>query len=149
MDLGYAWRTLLKNPGFAATALLTLALGIGANTVIFTFVDAILLKPLPYEDADRIVRVLEKPPMGERNGISTLNFLDWQRDNAVFEFMAAQTGGAATLTGVSEPVQLRGARVSARFFDVFKIRPALGRTFLPTKTSRARSALSSSVMCSG
>jgi putative ABC transport system permease protein len=131
MDLGYAWRTLLKNPGFATTALLTLALGIGANTAIFTFVDAILLKPLPYEDADRIVRVLEKPPMGERNGISTLNFLDWQRDNAVFEFMAAQTGGAATLTGVSEPVQLRGARVSARFFDVFKIRPALGRTFLP------------------
>jgi putative ABC transport system permease protein len=131
MDLGYAWRTLLKNPGFAATALLTLALGIGANTAIFTFVDAILLKPLPYEDANRIVRVLEKPPMGERNGISTLNFLDWQRDNAVFEFMAAQTGGAATLTGVSEPVQLRGARVSARFFDVFKIRPALGRTFLP------------------
>src|SRR5262249_6140058 len=112
-------------------ALLTLALGIGANTAIYTFVDAILLKPLPYENADRIVRVLEKPPMGERNGISTLNFLDWQKDNAVFDFMAAQTGGQITLTGIAEPVQLRGARVSAHFFDIFKVRPALGRTFLP------------------
>jgi putative ABC transport system permease protein len=130
-DLRYGWRSLVKNPGFAGVALLTLALGIGANTAIFTFVDAILLKPLPYQDADRIVRVMEKPPMGERNGISTLNFLDWQKDNAVFDYMAAQTGGSVTLTGASEPVQLRGARVSAHFFDIFKIRPALGRTFLP------------------
>jgi putative ABC transport system permease protein len=130
-DLRYGWRSLVKNPGFSGVALLTLALGIGANTAIFTFVDAILLKPLPYQDADRIVRVLEKPPMFERNGISTLNFLDWQKDNTVFDYMAAQTGGSVTLTGTSEPVQLRGARVSAHFFDIFKIRPALGRTFLP------------------
>ncbi len=112
-------------------ALLTLALGIGANTAIFSFVDGLLLKPLPYPNADRIVRVLEKPPRGDRNGISTLNFLDWQKDNAVFDFMAAQTGGGATLTGVSEPVLLRGARVSAHFFDIFGVKAALGRTFLP------------------
>jgi putative ABC transport system permease protein len=130
-DLRYGGRSLVRNPGFACVALLTLALGIGANTAIFTFVDAILLKPLPYQDADRIVRVLEKPPMFERNGISTLNFLDWQKDNTVFDYMAAQTGGPVTLTGMTEPVQLRGARVSAHFFDIFKIRPALGRTFLP------------------
>ena len=74
--------------------------------------------------------MLEKPPRGERNGISTLNFLDWQKDNAVFDFMAAQTGGGATLTGVSDPVQLRGARVSAHYFDIFGIQAALGRTFL-------------------
>src|SRR4249919_2523026 len=112
-DVRYGWRSLANNPGFTAVALLTLALGIGANTAIFSFVDGVLLEPLPYANADRIVRVLEKPPRGERNGISTLNFLDWQRDNAVFDFVAAQAGGPATLTGSGEPVQLRGARVSA------------------------------------
>jgi putative ABC transport system permease protein len=130
-DLRYAGRTLAGNPGFASVALLTLALGIGANTAIFSFVDGVLLKPLPYKDAERIVRVLEKPPRGERNGISTLNFLDWQKDNTVFDFMAAQTGGAATLTGSGDAVQIRGARVSARYFDIFGIRAERGRTFLP------------------
>ena len=81
------------------------------------------------------MRVLEKPPRGERNGISTLNFLDWQKDNAVFDFMAAQSGGGATLTGVSDPMQLRGARVSAHYFDIFGIKAALGRTFLAGRGS--------------
>ena len=130
-DLRYAWRTLAHSPGFTAVALLTLALGIGANTAIFSFVDGLLLRPLPYKDANRIVRVLEKPPLFERNGISTLNFLDWQKDNTVFDFMAAQTGGSMTLTGEHDPVQLRGARVSAHFFDIFGIKATLGRTFLP------------------
>jgi putative ABC transport system permease protein len=131
-DLRYAVRTLARSPGFAFVALLTLALGIGANTAIFSFVDGLLLKPLPYANADRIVRVMEKPPRGDRNGISTLNFLDWQKDNAVFDFMAAQAGGGGvTLTGVSEPVLLRGARVSAHYFDIFGVKAALGRTFLP------------------
>src|ERR1043166_5706253 len=129
-DLRYSLRTLAASPGFTAAALLTLALGIGANTAIFSFVDGVLLKPLPYDNADRIVRVLEKPPRGERNGISTLNFLDWQKDNAVFDFMAAQGGGGATLTGVKEPILLRGSRVSAHYFDIFGIKAALGRTFL-------------------
>jgi putative ABC transport system permease protein len=122
---------LRKSPGYTAVAILTLAISIGANTAIFSFVDGVLLKPLPYRDADRIVRVLEKPPQGERNGISTLNFLDWQRDNTVFDYLSAQTGGGATLTGVSEPVQLRGGRVSADYFRIFSIEPALGRTFAP------------------
>ncbi|HLI86562.1 MAG TPA: hypothetical protein VKV17_21825 [Bryobacteraceae bacterium] len=74
-----------KAPGFTAVSLLTLAIGIGANAAIFSFVDAALLKPLPYADADRIVRVLEKPPGYSRNGISTLNYLDWAHDNTVFE----------------------------------------------------------------
>ncbi len=130
-DLRYAARTLRGSPGFSAVAILTLALGIGANTAIFSFVDGVLLKPLPYPEPDRIVRVLEKPPHGERNGISTLNFLDWQKDNSVFDYMAAQSGGGATLGGVAEPVQLRGGRVSAHYFDIFGIKAALGRTFLP------------------
>ena len=130
-DLRYAWRTLANSPGYVAVALLTLALGIGANTAIFSFVDAALLKPLPYADADRIVRVLEKPPQGERNGISTLNFLDWQRDNTVFDFMAAQSGGSMTLTGFGDPVELRCGQVSSHYFDIFGIHAALGRTFLP------------------
>jgi len=124
-------RTLRHSPGFTAVAVLTLAIGIGANTAIFSFVDAMLLRPLPYPDADRIVRVMEKPPKGERNGISTLNFLDWQKDNTVFDFMSAQTGDAVTLTGGTEPVQLRGAQVSAGYFKAFGVDAALGRTFLP------------------
>ena len=129
--LRHAARTLRQSPGFTIVAVLTLAIGIGANTAIFSFVDAMLLKPLPYPGADRIVRVMEKPPRGERNGISTLNFLDWQKDNTVFDFMSAQTGDAVTLTGGSEPVQLRGGLVSAGYFKVFGIEPALGRYVPP------------------
>jgi putative ABC transport system permease protein len=130
-DLRFGFRTLKNTPGFTAVAVATLALGIGGNAAVFSFVDGILLKPLPYGEPDRILRVLEKPPGGGRNGISTLNFLDWQKRNTVFEYMAAQTGGSVTLSGLSEPVQLRGARVSAHFFDIFGIKPALGRTFAP------------------
>lgn len=128
-DLRYGVRTLAKHRGFTVVALATLALGIGANTAIFSFVNAVLLKPLPYADPDRIVRVLERPPGGGTNGISTLNYLDWARENTVFEFIAGQTGGAVTLTGVDEPVRLRGARVSAHYFEVFGVRATLGRTF--------------------
>jgi putative ABC transport system permease protein len=130
-DLRYAARTLGNSPGFAVVAIFTLALGIGANTAIFSFVDGILLKPLPYPESDRIVRVLEKPPGFPRNGISTLNFLDWQRQNTVFDFMAAQTGGAMTLSGASEPLLLHCGRVSAHYFEIFGINAVMGRTFLP------------------
>ena len=128
-DLRYAARMLVKTPGFTIVALVTLALGIGANTAIFSFVDAVLLKPLPYADADRIVRVMEKPPHYERNGISTLNFLDWRNQNTVFEYMAAQSGAEATLTGSGEPVQLRRNTVSVPYFDIFGVHAVLGRTF--------------------
>jgi predicted permease len=130
-DIKYGFRTLLKSPGFTTVAVLTLAIGIGANTAIFSFVDGVLLKPVPYANADRIVRVLEKPPgdADARNGISTLNYLDWQRQNSVFQYMAARTGGSVTLTGVNEPVQLRGARVSAHWFDILGVGAVMGRTF--------------------
>src|SRR5215467_2227348 len=121
-DLRYSVRTLARSPGFAIVALVTLALGIGANTAIFSFVDGVLLKPLPYKNAERIVRVLEKPPRGERNGISTLNFLDWQKDNDVFDFMAAQTGGAA---GFPPPIStsLESQRSAGAHFCLEKTSP--------------------------
>ncbi len=128
-DLRYTFRTLGKSAGFTIVTLLTLAIGIGANTAIFSFVNSILLKPLPYPEADRIVRVLEKPPGGDRNGISTLTFLDWQSQTTVFDAMAALSGGVVTLTGRGEPVQIRTSRVSAHHFDIFGIKAALGRTF--------------------
>jgi putative ABC transport system permease protein len=130
-DLRYGLRTLRNSPGFAAVAVLTLAIGIGANTAIFSFVDAILLKPLPYANPDRIMRVLEKPPGGGPNVISALNYLDWAKQNTVFEYMAAQTGGGVSFSGSGEPVQLRGARVSPHYFDIFGIKAAIGRTFAP------------------
>ena len=132
-DVKYGFRTLRKNPGFTAVAVLTLAVGIGANTAIFSFVDGVLLKPLPYANAGRIMRVLEKPPgdADARNGISTLNFLDWQRQNSVFQYMAARTGGSVTLTGIGNPIQLRGARMSAHGFDILGVPAVLGRTFAP------------------
>ena len=131
-DLRYALRTLRHAPGFSAAAILTLAVGIGANAAIFSFVNGILLNPLPYPTADRIVRVLEKPPGGPdaRNGISTLNYLDWQKQNTVFEYMAPQTGGGMVLTRSGDPVMLPGARVGIHYFDIFGMKPAVGRFFL-------------------
>jgi predicted permease len=130
-DGRYGLRMLVKNPGFTTVAVLTLALGIGANTAMFSLVDAVLLKPLPFPEAGRILNVWEKPPGGDRNGISTLNFLDWKNENTVFTTMAAQTWGSATLTGTDVPVELRDGRVSVSYFDIFGVKPLLGRAFAP------------------
>jgi putative ABC transport system permease protein len=130
-DLRYAIRRLRNSPGFSAVAIATIALAIGANTAMFSFVNGILLSPLPYPDSDRIVRVLETLPTGGLNGISTLNYLDWTKQNTVFEYMAAEVGWRPTLTGEGEPVPIRGARLSAHYFDIFGTTAALGRTFLP------------------
>src|SRR5678815_1321908 len=89
-ELGFAIRRLRNSPGFSAVAIATIALAIGANTAMFSFVHGVLLSPLPYPESDRIVRVLEKLPLGGLNGISTLNYLDWTNENAVFEYMAAE-----------------------------------------------------------
>jgi putative ABC transport system permease protein len=128
-DLRFAARMLRKSPGFTLVAALTLALGIGANTAIFSFADGVLLKPLPYAHPERIVMVWEKPPGYDRNGISTLNFLDWKAQNTVFDKMAAQRGGSMTLSGGAEPIELRASRVSASYFEIFGVQAALGRTF--------------------
>ena len=128
-DLRYGARMFLKAPVFFIVAVLTLALGIGANSAIFSFVDAALLKPLPYEHPERILQIWEKPPGGGNNVVSAMNFLDWQRQTTSVEAMTASTGGSLTLTGQGEPVLLRSGRVSAGYFDVFAVKPFLGRTF--------------------
>ena len=106
-DIRFAFRSLRKSPGFAVVAILTIALGLGANTAIFSFLDGVLLKRLEYPEPERLVQLWEKPPGGLRNGISALNFQDWQRQSTSFTAMAATTGKTATLTGRGEPHQLR------------------------------------------
>ena len=98
---------------------------------MFSLVNGLLLRPLPYPDPDRIVRVLERLPNGGLNGISTLNYLDWTKQNTVFEYMAAEAGWRATLTaGGAEPILIRVARASPHYFNIFGVKPELGRTFL-------------------
>ena len=130
-DLRYVIRQLRNSRGFSVVAIATIALTIGANTAMFSLVNGMLLRPLPYPDPDRIVRVLERLPSGGLTGISTLNYLDWTKQNTVFEYMAAEAGWRATLTGGAEPVLIQAACASAHYFDIFGVKPALGRTFLP------------------
>ena len=131
-DFRYAVRTLRNSPGFSIVAIATISLAIGANTAMFSFVNGLLLRPLPYPGSDRIVRVLERLPNGGLNGVSTLNYLDWTAQNNVFEYIAAETAWRATLTG-GEPLVVRAARVSPHYFDIFGATTALGRTFLPNE----------------
>jgi predicted permease len=128
-DLQYALRQMMKSPGFAIVAILTLALGIGANTTIFSVVNGVLLNPLPYPNADRLVTLFHNKPYFVKGSISYPNFLDWQRDNRSFEAMAAYRYGDAKLTGSGEPENLSGRMVSAGFFEILGVKPILGRTF--------------------
>src|SRR5262245_17701182 len=128
-DLRYGVRMLLRRPGYTLVVTITLALGLGANAAIFSFVNAVLLKPLPYPDPERIVSVREKRPDGGSNYISTLNFLDWERQNRCFQFLAAFTPDTVTLTGSGAPGQLNVHRVSASYFKVLGVEATLGRTF--------------------
>src|ERR1700746_2084161 len=105
-DLRYGVRQLLHRPVFTAIAITTLALGIGANTAIFSFVDAVLLKPLPYPHPEQIVSVWEKQSIGISNFISTLNFLDWNRQNRCFQFLSAVAWDTMTLSGSDRPWEL-------------------------------------------
>jgi predicted permease len=132
-DLRYAARTLRKSPGFTIVAALTLALGIGANTAIFSVVDAVILRPLPYPEPGRLVELWGnvKRAKVERRGASFPDYLDWRAQSRSFESMAAFDSGTMTLTGVEEPERIRAEIVSEPYFDLLGMRPALGRTFLP------------------
>ncbi|MBI3666858.1 MAG: ABC transporter permease, partial [Acidobacteria bacterium] len=131
-DLRYGIRMLAKSPGFTAVAVLTLALGIGANTAIFSVVKAVLLNALPYRQPERLVTLAEadKDTLNPTN-TSYGTFVEWRARSRSFEKMALFRGWSATLAGVGEPEQLRGMRVSSGFFDVLGVKPLEGREFLP------------------
>jgi predicted permease len=132
-DLRYGLRALRKRPGFTAVAVITLALGIGANTAIFSVVNTILLRPLPYKDPDRLVMVWEDATKHgyPRDTPAAANFVDWREQNKVFEGMAAVADQSFNLTGVGDPERLDGKRVSANLFGLLGVEPVLGRGFLP------------------
>jgi predicted permease len=131
-DLRYAFRTLAKSPGFTFVAVLTLALGIGANTAIFSVVNGVLLSPLPYPQSDRLVLLLESNLRFSRDAISYPNFVDWQRSARSFERMAALMGQQGfDLTSPGMPEHLVGYRISSGFFRAFGVNLALGREFSP------------------
>jgi putative ABC transport system permease protein len=127
-DLRYGARMLLKKPGFTVVAVVTLALGIGANTAIFSVLHAVLLRPLPYPDADRIVRIDETEGRGGM-GISPPNLLDFQQQNHSFDHIAAYSGGSFILTGGQEPLRVQSAQVSHNLFSLLRVKPLLGRAF--------------------
>jgi putative ABC transport system permease protein len=131
-DVKHAGRMLVRQPALSTVALLTLALGIGANTAIYSAVDAVLLRPLPYHEPARLVMVWEKRAAEGvfNNVVAPADYLDWARLNQVFESIAAVMPVATDLTGSGEPVRLPTLLVSAPFFDVLRVRPALGRTFV-------------------
>ena len=132
-DLRYGLRTLIKNPGFTIVAVIALALGIGANSAIFSVVNAVLLRPLPYKNPDQLVVIWENAThLGfPKDTPSPANFLDWRQQSSLFEGMAAFAERSFNLTGVGEPERLDGRRVSANLFEMLGVKPIVGRTFVP------------------
>ncbi len=141
-DLRYAFRQLTKNPGFTAVAVLTLALGIGANTAIFSVMNATLLRQLSYKEPDQIVMLWGTNPGGfgwrGKTGFSAPSFLDYKQQNQVFERMATFSGVDFTLTGADSPEPILGGMVNAEFFGVLAVQPILGRIFLEEDTQTGR-----------
>jgi putative ABC transport system permease protein len=131
-DLKFAFRQLLKNPGFRAVAVLTLALGIGANTAIFSVIHGVLLRPLPYRDPHRLVMICENNLKRGHQRVLVLanNLLDWRVQNTVFEDVAGEVYESFNLTGLDKPEHLQAAWVTANYFSLLGVQPFLGRTFV-------------------
>jgi putative ABC transport system permease protein len=135
-DIRYGFRMLIKRPSFTIIVVLTMALGIGANTTIFSAVDAVLLNPLPYQDPDLLVAVWEtnkqlSPEICERNEVAMGNFRDFRSRNQVFEQLGSLFTADVTLTGVGEPERIRSCVVTTNMFQVLGVQPMIGRPFLP------------------
>jgi len=130
-DARFALRTLRKNPGFTAVVMLTLALGIGATTAIFSVVDAVMLRPYPYPDVDRIAIVSEVTRSGQAISVAWPNFQDWRDQNQVFEALGVYRAMALNLSGGDLPERLSGTLASSDVFKAMGIQPQLGRTFVP------------------
>jgi predicted permease len=143
-DVRHALRVFVRTPSYAIAVAAVLALGIGANTAIFSIVNAVLLRPLPFDEPDRLVRLFHIPPQSTFPGMATFslspaNFLDWQRESQSFEGMAAYSSRALTLTGSGTAEALRVGVVGPDFFKVVRTQPTLGRTFLPEEFVAERS----------
>lgn len=132
-DVRFAFRMLAKSPAFAAVALFTLALGIGVNSSLFSIVNAVLLKPLPYPRPDQLTAIYQRSFSFEKSSITYLNFLDWQASNRTFASMAAYRSENFNLTSMGESSRLRGDMISASFFPTLGIAPILGRNFTPAE----------------
>ena len=130
-DLRYAFRQLLKNPGLTTVVVLTLALGIGANTAIFSVVNCVLLRPLPFPAAERLVMILTAHQRERWKMVFDPDFKEWTEQNHVFELMAAYGSGEATLLSGGEPKRIRSAEVTVDFFSLLGVKPLAGRTFSP------------------
>lgn len=130
-DVDFAFRQLMKFPGVSALAVLTLALGIGATTVVFSVVNAVILEAVPFENPDEIVTVREVTPQGDGFSTSDPNYLDWVQRQRSFTGLAAYTFGDMTLTGAGEAQRVSGLRVTHGFFPLLRIAPVLGRHIVP------------------
>src|SRR5918995_2923692 len=132
-DLKYGFRSLIKRPGFAAIAIITLALGIGANTAIFSVVNAVLLRPLPFADPNRLAMVWEDATFAgfPRNTPAPANYVDWETQTQSFADMAAIVEWTFNLTGDGDPERVSTYLVTANFFPLLGVPPALGRVFTP------------------
>src|SRR5215469_12278770 len=128
-DLRYGARTLRKSPGFTLIAVIALALGIGANTAMFSVVNSVLLQPLPYAQPERLLKLYTSMPQFRDASISYPNFLDWQQRSRSFEGMAAYRNTTFNLTGSANPERVRGEMMSSTMFPVLGIKPVVGRTF--------------------
>ena len=139
-DVRFGLRMLLKSPGFTALAVLALALGIGANTAIFSVAIAILQKPVSFAQLDRLVAISVVPPQAsyEFQGVSPADYLDWKRQSQSFESMTSMEGVELNLTGKGDPEKIHGNRIPANFFDVLGIGPVMGRGFLPEEERPGR-----------
>ncbi|HET6972816.1 MAG TPA: ABC transporter permease, partial [Pyrinomonadaceae bacterium] len=128
-DIRYGARTLMKNPGVTIIVIIALALGIGANTAIFSVVNTVLIRPLPYEESDRLVFLNEKSPLLDEMSISYPNFLDWREHNQTFEKMGVYNRASYNLTGAGEAERIVTGQISADLFSVLRVNPLLGRVF--------------------
>jgi putative ABC transport system permease protein len=140
-DARYAVRQLARTPGFTLVAILTVGLGTGASSAIFSVVNGVLLRPLPYQDPDTLVRVHEVVPQYGRFSVAPASFLDWRQQNTVFERIAAFNSSSATFTDSSGPERITGALVSGDLFDLLGVAPALGRSFRAEEDAPGKDAV--------
>lgn len=140
-DVRYAWRQLAKSPGFSITAVVTIALGIGVNTAIFSSMDAVVLRPLAVPAVDRVVTIAERQDRGSDEGIALANYEDWMRQSRSFEEMAVRSSADMSLTGAGDAAHVEAALASASFFAALRVQPAMGRLFSESECQPGRDAV--------